>query len=78
MHCRPLSGLLLGFIERRWLFGRGEVNFHIQDAAREPRWLCISDQVIDSTDPKRGVIMVLIEILFIDLLFMPPALCAPL
>jgi hypothetical protein len=39
---------------------------------REPSWLCISDQVIDGVNPKWGVIMVYVEILFINLLFMPP------
>jgi hypothetical protein len=48
---------------------------------REPSWLCISDQVINGVNPKWGVIMVYVEILFINLLFMPPPprfACSPI
>jgi hypothetical protein len=77
MHCHLPGGVLLDFVERCLLFSKGEVKLHFQHTACEPSRLCISDRVIDGVDPKWGVIVVCIEILFVDLLFMPLAPRAP-
>jgi hypothetical protein len=59
-------------VERRRFFCGGEVELRVQHTARETRWLCIPDQVVDGTDPKWGIIVVRVEILFVHLWFMLP------